>query len=114
MCSSDLLNSGTGEATIPNYPYNNYSVVFTTPDYCYFVMFMPDGYGANTFSPATGVAYRHIVATNFMNYNILLVRIPASVWASGPSGGIIGSFDPYYASSNPYYMWQGQALYFGS
>jgi FtsP/CotA-like multicopper oxidase with cupredoxin domain len=98
------VNQSTGEATIGNYPYTNQNVTFNTPDYCYFAMFMQDGNGANTFTPAAGVSYNLLYAANFMNYNILMMRIPASIWAGSPSGGIIGTFGTYYAQNNPSYL----------
>ncbi len=107
------INTNNGELTIGNYPYSNYSVTFNTPDFCYLAIPIQGGYGANTFVPASGVAYGYFNSGSPYNYDTLLVRIPSSIWAT-PLGGVFGSIDSNYAASTPSYYWFGQAVYFGS
>ena len=107
------VNSSNGQMDVGNYPYSQYSVVFNTPDYCYFAIQIQAGYGANTFTPAANVAYAYFNSGSPYDYDTLLMRIPASIWAT-PTGGRVGSIDPYYAASTPYYYWSGKAIYFGS
>jgi hypothetical protein len=106
---SVTLNVSTGEASTMN-PYGMMGWTPSSPGYAYFNIYAsPMGGGTNPtgFTPAAGV-------TSYFNPDdaSVYVRAPASAWANGGAGGILGTFAGLDPMSN--YTAIARGVFFGT